>query len=473
MGTLTRSLLALVIMAAFTACFVPAASADSDEPGPFVTGIIEPTTEPTIEETITVGGGKGWIDTYCNVDGASVYYDSVLKGRIAGGILSVAVTPTATPINTITVVKGGYTSWTGPLPHMPADKQHVSVYATINPLTTIPTTIGPQTGAIYAKSSPGGAAIYVNGIHYGNSPVTIPSLQPATYSVKAVLSGYTADSQLITVYGGQTASYYPQLKQSPPSPRATGTVYLKSSPPGAQAYVDGEYRGQTPVTVTLFTGTHSVLVRLPGYNDWSSTISVSADSTQTVSPTMSTATAGMLTIGSAPAGATVYLDSNSQGITDSGGTLIISDLVSGNHVVKVTATGYNDWIETVFVKPNTNNYVQVSMTPSGSAPGKASGTVEIASSPAGADVFIDNIFRGYSPVTLKEIDAGQHTLTLKYSGYQDYVSTISVSAGQSVPVAVTMTPAPTQTPESGLTLLLPAGGILTMIALVSLSRRRT
>jgi hypothetical protein len=181
----------------------------------------------------------------------------------------------------------------------------------------------------------------------------------------------------------------------------------------------------------------------------------------------------MVTVGSAPAGATVYLDSNSRGITDSSGTLILSDIVSGNHIVKVTARGYNDWIETVYVKPNTNNYVQVAMTPSGTTPVKASGTVQIVSSPAGADVLIDNIFRGYTPVTLAEIDAGQHTLALKYSGYQDYVSTISVAAGQSVPVAVTMTPAPSQTPESGPAALLPLAGILAVVALVVLVRRRT
>src|SRR5208283_3753476 len=103
-------------------------------------------------------------------------------------------------------------------------------YATLNPLTTIPTTIPPVTaGSIYAQSSPAGAAIYMNGNFYGYSPQTITGLAPGTYSMKAVLFGYTPDNTLVYVYSGQTAPYYPVLQQSP-QPRQTGSVYVTSNP---------------------------------------------------------------------------------------------------------------------------------------------------------------------------------------------------------------------------------------------------
>jgi hypothetical protein len=95
-----------------------------------------PTTEITITIEPTVGGGKGWIDVNCNVNGASVFFDGVSQGVTAGGVLSVGVSPSGTPVRTVTVTKAGYTSWSEPLPHMPADKEHVAVYATINPVTT-------------------------------------------------------------------------------------------------------------------------------------------------------------------------------------------------------------------------------------------------------------------------------------------------------------------------------------------------
>ena len=62
----------------------------------------------------------------------------------------------------------GYTQWSGSPSHMPTANEHVAVYATINPLTTFPTTIPPvTTGAIYTQSNPNGAAIYLNGNFQG------------------------------------------------------------------------------------------------------------------------------------------------------------------------------------------------------------------------------------------------------------------------------------------------------------------
>jgi hypothetical protein len=233
---------------------------------PTTVPITEPTTEVTITVEPTLGGGKGWIDINCNVNGASVYFDGVPQGVTSGGVLSVAVSPTATPVRTVTVTKAGYTSWSGPLPHMPADKEHVSVYATINPVTT-PTIPPVQTGAIYAQSTPGGAAIYLNGNLYGYASLTLPNLPPGTYSLKASLAGYTPDTQLITVYAGQTATYYPYLQPSPPAPRSTGTVSVTSAPDHALVYTDGNYQGKAPLTVTLYPGSHTFRVSLPGYTD--------------------------------------------------------------------------------------------------------------------------------------------------------------------------------------------------------------
>lgn len=494
MGNVNRFLPGMGLLLMIFICWIPAVTAGSDVPGPADSPATEPTmqpvthgtteptfkpvTLPTTEITITIeptfaGGGKGWIDTYCNIDGATVYFDGKAQGQIAGGILSVAVSPTGTPVRTVTVSKAGYVSWSGAPPRMPADGEHVAVYATLNPVPTTATPIPPQSGSIYAQSSPGGASIYVNGIFYGYSPISIPNLQTNTYAVKAVLTGYTTDSRTLNVYAGQTTPYYPQLQPSPPPPRDTGTVTIKSSPLGAQTYVDGEYRGITPLTLSLYTGTHTILIRLSGYNDWSSAISVSAGSSQTISPALSSASAGMLTIGGAPAGSQVYLDSSQQGITDATGAFMMNNIVSGNHIVKLTARGYNDWIETIYVKPNTNNYVPVTMTPSGSVPSAGSGTLTIASSPAGSDVMVDNIFRGYTPLTLNDIDAGQHTVTLQLAGYQDYVTTVAINAGQSTPLAVTLTPAPTPTPASGLTALPPLAGVLAVLMISILSRRRT
>jgi len=195
------------------------------------------TTEPTLTITIptveptSVGGGKGYIDTYSNVDGASVSFDGRYQCTTAQGVCTVAVSPSGTPLRTVTVSMTGYTTWSGSLPHMPANGEHVAVYSTLNPIPITTITIGPvQTGVIYAQSSPAGAGIYMNGNFQGYSPVTIPNLVPGSYSMRASLNGYTTDTQIIYVYTGQTATYYPTLQPSPPPPRSTGTVTVTSNP---------------------------------------------------------------------------------------------------------------------------------------------------------------------------------------------------------------------------------------------------
>lgn len=435
--------------------------------------ITEPTTEITITIEPTLGGGKGWIDVNCNINGASVYFDGVPKGVTAGGILSVAVSPTGTPVLTVTVAKAGYTSWSEPLSHMPADKEHVPVYATLNPVTT-PTIPPVQTGAIYAQSNPAGAAIYLNGNLYGYAPVTIPNLPPGTYSMKASLSGYTPDTQLINLYSGQTATYYPTLQPSPPAPRSTGTVSVTSSPDAALIFVDGNYQGKAPLTITLYPGNHNFRLTLPGYNDYTTTVYVTANTYQKLNAVMFTAVFGTVAISSMP-GAMVWMDSNSQGRIPSSGTLTLSTIPSGNHLFKVTASGYNDWINTMYIQPNTVTPVTATLTPAGGtpAPVPVTGGFTIVSTPTGADVFIDNLFRGYTPSTPDGITAGQHQVTLKYNGYVDYSTTATINAGQTTPLAISLQPAPTPTPASAPSLTILIGGLLGVLAFTASLRRRS
>jgi hypothetical protein len=356
---------------------------------------------------------------------------------------------------------------------MPADKEHVSVYATINPVTT-PTIPPVQTGAIYAQSTPGGAAIYLNGNLYGYASLTLPNLPPGTYSLKASLAGYTPDTQLITVYAGQTATYYPYLQPSPPAPRSTGTVSVTSAPDHALVYTDGNYQGKAPLTVTLYPGSHTFRVSLPGYTDYSSSVYVNANTNQRLNAAMVPARSGTVIVTSQP-GATVFMDSAAQGSITSQGSLSLYTTPSGNHLFKVTAPGYNDWISTMYVQPNTITTITASLTAAGPkpAPAPATGGFTIVSTPSGADIYVDNLFLGYTPATPQGITAGQHQVTLKYAGYVDYSSFTTVNAGQTTPLAISLQPAPTPTPVSAPSPALFIVSLLAATGIALLLRRRS
>jgi len=70
-------------------------------------------------------------------------------------------------------------------------------------------------------------------------------------------------------------------------PEKTGSVKITSVPFGAEVYLDNEYHGTTPTTITAVqAGNHTVEIRESGYKTWSRDITVTSGSTASVSPSL-------------------------------------------------------------------------------------------------------------------------------------------------------------------------------------------
>ena len=81
-------------------------------------------------------------------------------------------------------------------------------------------------------------------------------------------------------------------------------------------------------------------------------------------------------------------------------------------------------------------------------------TLAISSTPPGAMVFIDNIVKGITPITLTDTAIGSHQIILRKEGYEDYLRTIIIEPATPATLGVTLTktvPAPTtpSTPSYG------------------------
>lgn len=72
--------------------------------------------------------------------------------------------------------------------------------------TTTQTPTGSGTGAIYVRSYPKNAIIYLNNEASGNTPATIQGLPPGEYEVKVVHYGYQTKVKTVTVVEGKTTS---------------------------------------------------------------------------------------------------------------------------------------------------------------------------------------------------------------------------------------------------------------------------
>jgi hypothetical protein len=81
------------------------------------------------------------------------------------------------------------------------------------------------------------------------------------------------------------------------------------------------------------------------------------------------------------------------------------------------------------------------------SPNSGKGTLQLTSSPSGAEVYLDNQFRGSTPSTIPDVGLGSHTLEFRYPGYQSWSTSITVSSGSSQFYAA-LTPQPNiQSPQ--------------------------
>ena len=97
-----------------------------------------------------------------------------------------------------------------------------------------------------------------------------------------------------TVRGKELGNDAPQINAKPDAAEttattasaATATIAIKSSPDNAEVSVDGNFMGNTPASLKLGAGKHTVKVSLAGYKDWSRDVTVSAGSEMNLSAGM-------------------------------------------------------------------------------------------------------------------------------------------------------------------------------------------
>jgi hypothetical protein len=73
------------------------------------------------------------------------------------------------------------------------------------------------------------------------------------------------------------------------------------------------------------------------------------------------------------------------------------------------------------------------------------GTIQLTSSPSGAEIYLDSQFRGSTPSTISGIEPGNHTLEFRSKGYKSWKSVVTVPSGTSnYYAALTAQPGPDQ-----------------------------
>lgn len=386
-------------------------------------------TPTPVETGIPIGGDEGYFSISSTPAGADVTFDGVFQGETP---LVVSVYTTGTPHHTITIYKYGYKTWTTTYNQNPSARATIHVSAQLEP--------DVQTGYIRVTSSPSGAVARLDGGDTLTTPGTFSNVPAGRHTIEVSRSGYYPYSTSIIVNAGGTSGVNAALSPQ----QTTGSLRVTSSPSGAEVFVDEIYRGYSPLTVgALGSGSHTVRLHFSGYQDYSTRASVSSGSESFVSasliPVLQPSTGDIL-VSSVPDGASIFLDGNYRGITLKGNDFDIPGVAPGIHTVALQKDGYQDYSTTVGVSAGGTSTVSAILNQGARPP--ATGSVTVQSSPSGADVYVDNVYKGITPLTVTDVAPGSRAVTLEMNGYTKGQYTIQVDAGQSVQVFGTLTPVP-------------------------------
>ncbi len=210
--------------------------------------------------------------------------------------------------------------------------------------------LAPAWAEISVDSLPPGADILVDGESVGRTPATLEILQ-GERQVILQLATYSNWQQTLEV----SASEPQDLGRINLQP-AAGVLELSSVPSGANVTLDGEFQGQTPITLEVSPDrAHRLAVFKPGYRRHNSTVQLAAATTDSQSVKLQ-AQLGEVRFNIAPANALLRINGQPRGR----GNQTLS-LPAVEHSVEISLEGYSSVRRRVTPRPGLQQLVEVSL----------------------------------------------------------------------------------------------------------------
>lgn len=237
--------------------------------------------------------------------------------------------------------------------------------AAVSPSPAVPGSSGGTPSATAGASRPAAQAA-------APSPAAPPSASNATPAPKASAAAVPPAPKATPARAPAKAAAAPAARPVAPQAAAAGRLLVRSTPGGAEVFVDGTRRGVTPLAVRdLPFGNHAVRITRAGFTAAEQRITLDAGRpSRTVdialartapaaaAAPVAASTPGSLTIESRPAGARVVVDGREAGRTP----LTVPSLPAGDHAVRIDLDGYQPITTTTRVEPGTRARVAVSLT---------------------------------------------------------------------------------------------------------------
>ena len=198
----------------------------------------------------------------------------------------------------------------------------------------------PRWADVSVQSEPAGAAIFAGEEQVGVTPAIIELLE-GTHEITVAKDGYAAWDGNVEAEPNASQSI-PLIILQP----ADAKLLVNTIPRGANVTVNGRYRGQSPITLSLSPDVdYDIGMSKAGYGVTSRKLRLESAASDSITVDLS-ARLGTVTVSVQPQDASVYVDGRARG---SGKTTL--RLSAAPHRIEVRRQGYQSWSRTITPRP--------------------------------------------------------------------------------------------------------------------------
>lgn len=265
-------------------------------------------------------------------------------------------------------------------------------------------------------AQPEGAKVFVDGRLHGPAPCSVFGLEPGSHLLRVEAPSCVTQHAFVQIKPGAFEQKNFQLAEE------KGIILVKTEPAGADVKCNGVSLGVTPLLVTsLASGrAHSLVLSLNGYQ--TKKIEVRTDGRRPlVREEELSLDSGVVECSTEPEGATVIVNGVERGVTP----IKLTNVPKGLATIVFRLAGYEEETRELRMQAGASQTLSLRLK------GRAA-QLKVVSTPEGARVFIDDDFKGKTPLDLSSVKPGEHSLRVELEGYAPATRTVEIAnAGES------------------------------------------
>jgi len=294
--------------------------------------------------------------------------------------------------------------------------------ATLTPVLTA--VVKPKLGVVVIDADVADAEVLLDGNVVGTTPISVKDVIEGLHVIEVRKEPAIPWKQTIQVIDGQQTKVRAELKSTIGG--QGGIIKVLSNVAGAHVYLDGVDMGAVPVEIKdVKAGEHIIEVKATGYITRDEPVTVNAGSSTVLKLDLNpeAKTEARIKVSSAVPNADVFIDGASVGKVP-----VDMPIAAGEHFVIVSLDGYKTFEATVRVDPGQTQTVPAVL--------KAVGKLLVLSDPPKAQVMINGLPAGETPLELKELEVGDTVVRIEMPGRHPQEQTLKIIGGESQTMSV-------------------------------------